>query len=156
MQLNDENNVFFRAAKSQIPPLALSPTLCSRIRLVFFMWLWSALYYESEHSVCASTTPASDLISSRTELRRGGPCAQNLCWPSFDKLSCCCIGQCCLQPKVIWQLLSGCRWATALQLLFPCLTLWMCLLDIKLPLVSQESEKQKATYRSINVLCFKR
>lgn len=94
---------------------------CHRLSAVVFVWFSSSgSDLRREHTVSAS-----DLISSRTELTWGGPCVQTLWWPPVDKLPCCCVGQCCLQPKVIWQLLNGCCWAAALQLLFSCLTLWM-------------------------------
>lgn len=121
---------------------------CLRRSAVVFVWFSSSgsdlrSTMSTIHSVYASTTPASDLIPSRIALRWGGPCVQTLCWPSVDKLPCCWgAGQCCLQPEVIWLLLNGCRWATALQLLFPCLTSCVspcssvCLQDRKLPLRS--------------------
>lgn len=86
--------------------------------LFFGIWLWSLICCENERRVTAS-----DLIPSRTVLGWWGPRVQALCWPSVDKLLCCWgESQWCLQPEVIWLLRNGCRWAAALQLLFP----WLC------------------------------
>lgn len=101
-----------------------------RLSVVVFVWFSSSgSDLSSTMSVSTVFVPAQRLpvISSLPgQSQDEGACVfRTYADPYVDKLPCCCIGQCCLQPKVIWQLLNGCCWATALQQLFPCLTLWM-------------------------------